>query len=542
MKVFFKRFLYIITVFFIVFSIPARSAPDINTVLKKMEAYILHAMDLWGAPGCAVAIVQGDKVIYKKAFGYKSVDAKDPVDEHTVFPLSSLTKNITAVIMAQFVEKKRIHWDDKAIQYLPGLEFSDPEVTQHITLQDMFSHKVGLPHFTGDTLGYLGWSGEEIFKGLKFIPFHAALGSEFDYQNTFYGFMGWIIIKLTGKDLNTVYTENLFQPLGMTDANIGPIKQETTITEKLKQLFTKKADIRVEKNLVTTHDHSYPRGPHARPIPYNNYFQALPASSGINASISDMGQWLLFWINGQQNQKGHRLLQESTVRYMTTPYISIPAKKEGGNQFPAERVKHNGYGVGLYIHDYLGHEAWTQMGGLNGARSLMTILPHEKVGIIILSNLGGMRVSFLPESIRDKFCDLWLETSDDIDWATQKLKHMQKYQEDYHKARLNSRLKNPTPLLSDLSAYAGTYENELYGKIEIHLRDSNLYLKYRNLPTVKLTHWNGNLFSFKPDELAPNFPGVDAGDLMFYVQNSQVNGLAINIMSEGRDSDFHRVK
>lgn len=541
MKQLFNRFHWVIAGLFILLWAPAFSAP-IEVVLKNLETYIPQAMETWGAPGCAVAIVKGDKIVYIKTFGRKRVDQEDRIGEHTVFPLASLSKNITAVIAAQLIEEEKLHWNDPVHNYLPTLEFADAEATQKVTLQDILSHRVGLPNFTGDTLGYLGCSGAEIAKGLKFIPFQSHYGKEFGYQNIFYGFMGWIIAQVTGKDLGTVYTERLFKPLGMTDASIGPIKSEATLGERLKGVLGMNTGVRIEKNLITSHDHLYSRTAQARPIPNTRYLQTFPSSSGINASISDMGQWLLFWLNGRKDTNGRCLLSDGTVKHMTTSHIPVSQKKEGGVQFPTSRVTRNSYGVGLYVHDYLGRLAWTQMGGLNGVRAVMTILPEEGVGIIVLSNLGGMRVSFLPESIRNKFCDLYLEAPDDVDWATQDVAHMQKRQKDYRDGKLAERLRNPAPPLSDLSAYQGTYENELYGKVEIIRRENSLYLKYRDLPNVQLKHWNGHFFNFRADELGSSFTGVDEGEILFEVHRAKVYGLSVNIMFEGDRQGFRRVK
>jgi CubicO group peptidase (beta-lactamase class C family) len=536
MRHFFIYFLWILLLLS-----PLHAALDLTAITKKLDVYIPQAMAAWGSPGCAVVIVKGDQVIYQKAFGDKRVGVKDPVDEHTVFFLASVSKNFLGVIMAQLVEEGLLQWDDSVIKHLPEFELSDVQATQKLTIQDLLSHRVGLPHFSGDSLGCLGWTGDEVLKGLKYIPFNAPYGQEYGYQNICYGLVGLILQRVTGQDLQTLYQTRIFSPLKMVDSNIGPIKAEESIGQKIKRWLGKGSPMRIEKNLVGLHDHFYPLT-QARYFPFNPFLYTLPATSGINASIHDMGQWLRFWLNGNQ-AAGKSLLTEKSFKHLMRSHVVVSEKKKEKRdfQFPENRVTRNSYGVGFFNHDYLGHTALTQMGGMNGCRSLLTLLPDDDIGIIVLSNLGGMRVAYLPESIRNTFFDLYLGAPDDIDWAAEDAAAMDARQKQFRDNKKALRLREPSPPAANISTYEGTYEHELYGRVTVRQQGGQLYLHYRNLPPVALRHWNAHFFNFNANEMSNSFPVLDQGEILFGINGTQAYALMISIFNEGRNHLFQRV-
>lgn len=523
----------------VLFSAPtAPASQDLKTVLEKLEAYIPHALTHWGTPGCAVVIVKGDEIIYMKAFGEKHQGQGDVVDTKTVFPLASVSKNITALLLAQLVEEGRLSWNDPVKKYIPELELASSEFTDTLTILDIASHRSGLPNFSADSIGYLEWSRQEIIDNLKKIPFKSPPGKVYDYQNVMFGLLGLVIEKVLNKPLKDIYQERIFGPLGMKNASLGEVRPALTWWGKIKNLGRGSDNIHYEENLTGLHDHTYPLT-QARTISHNTFLYTFPVSSGINASIEDMAQLLKCWLNDTRTNNTP-LLKAETIAFLHQNHITVPMKENGGIQFPSSRVSHNSYGIGFFNHDYLGHSVWTQMGGMNGIRTLLSILPDEKIGIVILSNLGGMRVSFLPESIRHKFFDLLLKAKDDYDWAQEDSADMQRKQKKFYETRDENAIKDPSPMKS-ASVYEGTYRNALYGDILIKRQGNEITFQYKNFKPIPLKHTNGSLFSFHPETLTNCFPALDIGELMFGLQGNYAYALVINLMFEGIDRTFIRV-
>lgn len=87
-------------------------------------------------PGCAVLIVQGDEVIYKKAFGMADMEYELPMKPDMVFDLGSIGKQITAVVIMQLVEQGKLALDDPLDKYIK--DFPMQEYT--ITIENLLTH------------------------------------------------------------------------------------------------------------------------------------------------------------------------------------------------------------------------------------------------------------------------------------------------------------------------------------------------------------------------------------------------------------------
>ena len=107
---------------------------EINKILKDNHA-----------AGVAVAVVEKNKVIFAKGFGYRDVDNKIPVTVNTQFAIGSCTKAFTASVIGILQKEKSISFDKPITTYLPDLKFYSSDLTNHITLRDMMSHRTGLP-------------------------------------------------------------------------------------------------------------------------------------------------------------------------------------------------------------------------------------------------------------------------------------------------------------------------------------------------------------------------------------------------------------
>ncbi|MGH6949671.1 MAG: serine hydrolase domain-containing protein, partial [Vitreimonas sp.] len=97
-----------------------------------------------GVPGLAIAVVHGDDPPIAQGFGVRRLGRAERVDADTVFDIASLTKSFTAAGAAALVDEGRLAWDDRVVRWLPHVAFSDPWLTEHVTLRDLLSHRTGL--------------------------------------------------------------------------------------------------------------------------------------------------------------------------------------------------------------------------------------------------------------------------------------------------------------------------------------------------------------------------------------------------------------
>lgn len=502
----------------------------------QFEKYIQESLDEWNVPGAAIAVVKDGKVVYIKGFGAKIVGNHKDVSPATVFPLASVTKTFTVMVICRLVDEGKLNWDDKVRTYYPDFSLADEQASAEFTIKDLLCHRSGLPGYAADTLVELGWSPEDTLASLHKIPLKNAFRSAYDYQNIFPGIAGIIIEKVTGKPLSEVYDEYIFKPLGLQETTIG----DHGLTGGESWLTSLKAKWRFWRMDVSGEHHPID----GKPVwikEGNSTIYKFEGSRGVNASARDLAQWMIFLLNdGKMGDQS--LVSAAQITETRTPQVKV-GPPQGGRLFPKDRVPDIDYGLGWFIHKFDRMKVLSHMGGMTGTRSLIAISPEENVGIVIISNMGGMRVSLFPEAIRSKFFDLYLNLPDQRDWSKELLQDFNRSRKEYEKNRQNNRLKNPLPS-KDLAYYAGVYENDLYGKVEIILEGDKLVLKYRDLPKTMLTHWNGDNFTFKAYELTRAYSGNDLGEVSFGDNGvtPKAYGLVINLFHEGKDTMFARVE
>jgi hypothetical protein len=387
----------------------------------------------------------------------------------------------------------------------------------------------------------VGANPEEIRQFLSKIPFVAAFRKTYAYQNHMFGIASLIAEKVTGQTIKELYTKRFFEPLSMHDSSVGlesaTLETSQTLWQKIKGTFHKKS----YKNIAVPHHIIDGK---VTPLSIVPHMYVFPGSTGVNTSLADMTQWMLFRLaNGKINDK--QLVSLAGEQELRSPQVSATDLRPDDPQFPAKRIQNVKYGMGWFIYDFDTGRQKVQMiahmGGFAGVRSLMVIVPSENLGIVILSNFGAMRVSMLPEALRGRFFDLYFNLPE-IDWSQQELKRMQYIRDKNKQYKSSYRLQNPRAAQS-LDRYVGEFENDLYGKLKLVLKDNQLWLHYRD-KTIPLKHWNGDEFSFKGNDLTPVYSSYDEGYIEFGFQKSRSKAdlCAVSLMSEGKDDLFRRVE
>ena len=110
-----------------------------------MDTAFARILSVWKGPGFAVAVVEKNKVIYAKGFGYRDLENKIPVTPKTLFAIGSCTKAFTVSLIGELAGKGELKIDNPVRDYLPDLKFYNDEMNTRITLRDMMCHRTGLP-------------------------------------------------------------------------------------------------------------------------------------------------------------------------------------------------------------------------------------------------------------------------------------------------------------------------------------------------------------------------------------------------------------
>ena len=197
-----------------------------GTVLQqKMDAYLqaCTAEDLFSG---AVLVAKDGEIIFQKAYG-KSDYNKDIVNAcDTRFRIASMTKAFTAMAVLQLEQKGLLHVDDFLSAYLP-----DYPRGNEITLKMLLNSRSGIVDHT--TLPDFNTSRrtelcplEETIKTFKNLPLEFSPGTKFEYSNSNYILLGFIIEKVTQKPYAEVIKNQILEPLGMDSSGFEYYQRE----------------------------------------------------------------------------------------------------------------------------------------------------------------------------------------------------------------------------------------------------------------------------------------------------------------------------
>lgn len=520
--IFFRIILFF---FFAVLSLDAKTKDDIKRFIPLFEAQIQKIKDEYRAPGLAIAIIKNGEVVYTKTTGVKDNGADAPINEETVFQIASSSKMLLTFVIAQLVEEKVLSWDTPVHNYIPELELSDKTANEKITLIDLITHRVGLPPFTGDMMWHLNFSPIEFIKSLKYVKFKAPFREKYAYQNSMFALAGIMVERATKKSIEQLFSERIFKPLNMEQSSVG--------MDALKPKFFgfKKANFAFPHDIRDGKVYTKPLMPHM----YN-----FPGSSGVNLSIKDAAKWLNFLMN-DYTYKGKQYLTKETIDFLRSPK-TVANISDHDLQFAKERFSKTAYDIGIFESQYgpnQQNKLYAHMGGFNGVRSYFGFIPSENIGIVILSNYGSMRVSLMPEVIRNTFLD-WYFGFKGVNWLERIHGTEVKWRSDNKNHRILNRLHYPTAP-RNFDEYTGVYEHKIFGNVTVDHKDGKLTVMYRG-KNIPLTHWNGDEFMMKPYSLDESYNDYDVCPVYFQLDGTGQFKLYIANMSEGMSPYFEKVQ
>jgi CubicO group peptidase (beta-lactamase class C family) len=434
--------------------------------LQGFDEYVNKAMKEWEAPGVAIAVVKDDKIVFANGYGVRELGKPAPVNERTMFAIGSSSKAFTAAAIAMLVDDGKVKWDDPVTKHLAGFELYDAYVSQQMTLRDLLCHRSGLER--GDLLWYgSSIDRNEIIRRVRFLKPSWSFRSNFGYQNIMYLTAGQILPAVTGQNWDEFIKTRIFAPLGMKESN------------------TSVNDLKAMDNVAT---------PHARidnkvqPVPWRNIDNIAPAGA-INSNAVEMAQWVRLQL-GEGDYQGNRLISSGAIKEMHKPQTII--NNDPPWNLLAQDAHFIAYGLGWFLHDYHDRKIVEHGGNIDGMSALVSMVPEEKLGIVILTNMNG---SSLREALEYRIIDAFIGRPQK-DWSSTILaawKAIEAQGEAAEKKAIEGRVKDTKPSLA-LEKYAGTYQSEMYGDFKVALEGGKLVARYDRAFAGDLEHWHYDTF------------------------------------------------
>jgi CubicO group peptidase (beta-lactamase class C family) len=330
----------------------------------QIDSLIKKTISDYSIPGMAVGIVKSDSYFYEKGFGSREVDANSPVDANTNFYIASLTKAMTAFSIGKLVDIKLLNWSDPVIKHVKSIQFKEP-FSDIVSISDLLSMNLGSPYL--DTLMYE--------PNLSAIELHDAISrhSLSNFRNSnFYGQGANTGFYIAGEIIETV--SKLDYPDYLNKVIFEPLKMDNTYVDDSSPMdlssFAKPHEL--------TRD-----GLRKVDFPQVGHFKG---AVGVVSNVHDLLQWIKMMLGIEYHN--HMITKETFSTILRPHNILTTQFKDLFNPLSSFGL----YGYGWVLSEYNDKLIAEHFGRFGGYTCLISIIPEDKTGIIILTNLASRNI------------------------------------------------------------------------------------------------------------------------------------------------------
>jgi CubicO group peptidase (beta-lactamase class C family) len=485
---------------------PKNQLPDAMIQLRGFDDFVRTVMRDWRVRGLAMAVIKENEIIYAQGFGQRDEAQDLPVTSQTLFPIASCTKAFTTAAMSKLADQGKLDWDTPVRAYIPSFKLYDPFASERVTPRDLVSHRTGLPRH--DLVWYNNTTAtrRDLFERLQYLEPTKDFRSFWQYQNLMYMAAGYLVETISGQTWEEFVRQNIFQPLEMKKSNFDIVQT------------TREAS-----------DYSHPYKEikdEIKEIPFYGAQAAIAPAGAIVSNITEMSNWVLMHLN-QGKYNGIQIISEQEVEQLHTPQMVIPQV----SLYP--EMPYASYAMGWVVEPYRGYPMIDHSGGIDGFRSLTTLFPRERIGIVVLSNISQLNIpEILTYNVFERLLGL-----DETPWSERFMKEHLGFKEAEKRGKEQSetkRIAGASPS-HPLAAYTGDFEHPGYGILSVTLNEGELQGMLNNI-VFPIRHYHYDIFEVIlerwEEEMKASFLTNVKGD---------IDTLIVPLEPTGNDIIFKRV-
>jgi len=286
-------------------------------------------------------VARGSQVLFSKGYGDANLELDVPNSPNTKFRLGSVTKQFTAASILLLEERGKLSVSDPVKKYLPDA----PAAWDKITIFHVLTHTSGIPNFTSfpdyPKLERYATTSAELVARFRDKPLDFEPGEKWNYSNSGYVLLSYLIEKITGDSYEKFVRENILTPLGMKDS--GYDSNSAVILHRASGYVSGKNGF---ENAGFVH-------------------MTVPQGAGaLYSTTEDLLKW-------EQGLFGGKVLRAASLEKMTTPFK-------------------NNYALGLQVDTVGGHKVIEHGGGIEGFNTELEYYPEDKLTVVVLGNVNGV--------------------------------------------------------------------------------------------------------------------------------------------------------
>lgn len=288
----------------------------------------------------AALVARGSEVLFNKGYGSADLEWNIPNTPNTKFRLGSVTKQFTAASILLLEERGKLSVSDPVKKYMPDA----PAAWDKITIYNLLTHTSGIPNFTSfpeyAKLEPFAATPTELVARFRDKPLEFVPGEKWNYSNSGYVLLGYLVEKISGTNYEKFVRENIFTPLGMKDSGYD---SNSAVVQRRAQGY----------------------------VPGKNGYEhagfihmSIPHGAGaLYSTTEDLLKW-------EQGLFGGKLLQAASLEKMTKPFLS-------------------NYAFGLQVETAGGRKVIEHGGGIEGFNTELEYYPEDKLTVVVLGNVNG---------------------------------------------------------------------------------------------------------------------------------------------------------
>lgn len=429
--------------------------------IREFEEIVERGLQEFRVPGLAIGVVVDGKVILAKGYGLRDIEKKLPANADTLYLTGSCTKAFTTFLIGMYIDEGLLHWDQPVVDLLPTFRMWDSYSTHNTSLRDLLTHRWGLSRHH-DWFWYNStMTRKEVLDKIRYLQPNCKLRERFNYNNLSYLVAASALENVTGETWEEMMQKRILTPLGMTRSTFFPE--------------------------VVQNDPNYA-------VPYlknGNSFKRMPLRDlsligpavSLTSSVNEMIPWIQLQLNKGVHQ-GRPMISQGTFQEIQAPQMMAghPGVKE---------VLIDAYSLGWSVQSYRGHLNLSHDGGPEGFTTIVSLLPHQNIGVVILCNRN---LCALPHLLSYALYDCLLGLPK-IDWLEEGVKEQKEgipaeLTFDQLENKLRKKETHPSHAFHD---YEGEYIHPGYGTVTIAYAGGALQATYNRI-TYLLDHWHYDVF------------------------------------------------
>ncbi len=324
---------------------------------QRIDAFVESERQSSGIPGIALAIMHSNGTVHLRGFGQdgrgKAISADTP------FPIGSLTKSFTALLVRQAIDVGLFDANAPVQRYLPWFRVADSEASARITLRHLLNQTSGFSRADGIAPLLQGSTAsiDELARGLSTVSLNRPVGKSFEYSNLNFVLLGALLQAVSGRSWQELVQAQVLRPLAMTHT------------------YT---DHEAARQAGMTALHRMWFG-----VPAAQQVSLLPGfapTGSLVASADDMTRYLQMLLAGGIGPSGRMLSAEGVSQLLT------PASPPGHSTLLSADFNFR-YGEGWFVGPFgVAADARWHLGNLASFAAWMVLLLDTKQAVVLLIN------------------------------------------------------------------------------------------------------------------------------------------------------------